>query len=321
MTLLSIALIDSSIEKTKKFLFPIDKILWLKLGIVSLLAGIGFSNANVNLWNDVPQSSDVISTVTSAPYLIAGIIAAVLIVFLLFSIVRTVFNFVLLDAVEKKYCLIKKSLRENISLALSYFFLIFIVNFFFLLLTLAVAIPMLKEIFLNADSILSIFLSTSFWLSTLAAIIVLIIAGIINAIIINLVMPDMYLQRITSFNSWKRVYKLFLREIKEVIVYWIMKFLLGIVASIIGIGVMFLLLIPVVILGILLFGIGFLIVSISKALLLPLIISGIMLAIVLVFVAIYAMAVILVPIPVFFTNYKLDFYKELMKKHKELSSL
>lgn len=313
MSFLGIDLIDNCIEKTKKFLFPINKILWLKLGLVTILAGMSSgSNFNFNTGQNLP--AEFSQWILSNMHWILIGFGGLLIIGIILALIRALFNFVLLDSVEKQQCLIKKSLSENTDLGISYFWLSLIINGIFMIAILGLLAPILIIWFKNISNPLVLINSPYFWLAIPLAILLAIVSGVINGIIYNLVMPDMYLKRTKALQSWKRMYKLFFKQLKEVIIYWVFKFLLGIAAGILGIIVFLLLLVAFGIGGAILFGIGFLISLISPILIAPIIIIGVIIGILYLFLFVYSVAVVLVPIPVFFTNYRLDFYKAVIKK-------
>ena len=313
MSSLGVNLIDFCVKKTKDFLFPINKKLWLKLGLVTLLAGMGSSSTNFNFNAGKGIPADFLQIISNNLHWILFGFAGIIILGVIFALIRSLFNFVLLDSVEKMQCLIKKSLSENSDLAISYFLLTFVVNGIFLLAIFALMTPLFIRVFQNINNP-QLTAYPYFWISLPIFILLFICLSIINGIIYNLVMPEMYLQRIKSLESFKRMFRLFFKQIKEVIIYWIMRFLLSIAAGIIGMVVFFILLIGLGLVGGLIFGLGYLISLASSILIVPLIVIGILIGICLFFLFIYAVAVVLVPIPVFFANYRLSFYKSLIKK-------
>lgn len=319
MSFIGTSIIDSSISKTKKFLFPIKKVLWLKLGLISILAGIGQSSTNFNLpvGNNFP--SEFLQIILDNLHWITMAAIGVLIIGFVFALIRALFNFVLLESVEKRQCFILKSLSQNSKLAFSYFLLSVVINGAFMIILFALALPLLIRIFSDVSNAATIINFTYLWVSIPLFILLGIILTIINSIIFNLVMPDMYLKRITSLNSLRRMSKLFFKQIKEIIIYWIMKFLFRLAAGIISIIVFLILVLLFLIMAGILFGIGFLIYLISSTLLIPLIIAAVILGVLLFLLLMYVIAVVLVPIPVFFTNYRIEFYKGLIKKNKTIS--
>ena len=312
MSFLAIDLISQCINKTKKFLFPINKKLWLKLGLVTLLAGMGSPNPRFNIGDvsDFPSISQAI--MENIQWIVLGV-SLILLFGIVFAIIRALFNFVLLDSVEKDQCLIKKSLSKNSSLALSYFLFSIVVNMSFLLV--AALVGFIGYLAVSATG------TTSLIFLIPIAILYILIWAIVGSIIYTLVMPDMCLKRITALKSWKRMHKLFLKEIKEMIIYWVMRFLFGIAAGIIALVVLLVLGLIFAIFATILVVIGVLIALAAKILIIPLIIIGTILGICLFLLLIYATVVVLVPLPVFFTNYRLEFYKGLNKKNKWLKDI
>lgn len=313
MSFLGIDLIDNCIEKTKNFLFPINKILWLKLALVTILAGMSSgSSFNFNTGQNIPAEFTQ-WVLNNLQWILIGI-GGLLILGVIFALIRSLFNFVLLDSVEKQQCLIKKSLSENTNLGISYFWLSLIINGIFLIAILGLLAPIIILGFKNISNPMVLLSNPYFWLAIPIAILLAMVSGVINGIIYNLVMPDMYLKRIKALQSWKNMYRLFLKQLKEVIVYWVFKFLLGIAAGILSVVVFLILLLLFGIVGLILFGLGALIGMLSPILIAPLLIIGILLGTILLLLFAYSVAVVLVPIPVFFTNYRLDFYKAVIKK-------
>lgn len=313
MSFLGIDLIDNCIAKTKNFLFPIKKKIWLKLGVVTILAGMGAgSNFNFNIGQNIPAEFTQ-WILNNLHWILIGFVG-LLVIGIILTLIRALFNFVLLDSIENQQCLIKKSLSENTDLVISYFWLSLIINGIFMIAILGLLAPIMIKGYQNISNPMILTSSPYFWLAIPLAILLAIVSGVINGIIYNLVMPDMYLKRIKALQSWKNMYRLFFKQLKEVIIYWVFKFLLGIASGILSIIVFFLLLIAFGIVGLILFGIGFLISMLSPLLIAPLIIIGVIIGILYIFLFAYSVAVVLVPIPVFFANYRLDFYKRLIKK-------
>ena len=148
------------------------------------------------------------------------------------------------------------------------------VNGIFLIITLALLVPILTILFKNISTPGIIITNPYFWIALVLIIPLSIITGVINGIIYNLVMPEMYLKKIKALQSFKNMFRLFLKQFKEVIIYWVFKFLLGFAAGILSIIVFLLMIVLFGIAGLIIFGIGFLLSMIVPILVVPLIIDN-----------------------------------------------
>jgi hypothetical protein len=314
MSLISIDIIDSCFKKTKEFLFPIKKIVWLKLGLVVLLAeGFSLKSSNFNFSNNFSNLSELGQIIlNNLQWILWGWFFLFLLSFI-FVFIEVIFDFVLLDSVNNKNCMIKKSLSRTNKKAISYFLFKCLINLIFSFLFITLAIPLLIRLFSVLDEPLQILSFTYFWISIPLFMIIGIFSSIINSIIFNLMMPDMYFNQINSFKSWKKIKILFFRKIREIIMYWIVRFLFGLIGGVISLLIFLFLFLIFILIGLMIFGLGFLISLFVKILMIPLIILGITFGIFLFLLMIYSFIVILVPIRVFFTNYRLEFYKKIIK--------
>lgn len=317
MNFIAIGLIDDCIKKTKDFLFPVKKNLWLKLGLVTLFAGGGASslpNFRLNYGNSFLKNTTIWNLLLTNLHWILLSILGVIILGIVISLISSFFNFILIDSVEKKRCLIRDSFKKTNNLAFSFFSLYIVIYLIFLAVLSIISIPILFKIFSSIGNPAEVLKYPYFWISIFLMIIVFLIFSVINNILFNLVMPDIYYNRISSMKSWKRMYPLLFKEIKQIIVYWIMRLLFSLFAAIIAVIAFLVILLLFLVVAAIIFGIFFLIGITMKFLIIPLVIIGILLGIIMFFLFIYSLSVVLVPIPVFFTNYRLDFYKGLTRK-------
>lgn len=319
MSFIATDLISSCIEKTRRFLFPINKKLWLKLGLVTLLAG-GWSGSsfNYNFRNPgVPaEAGQSISSIFGELFvnywhwIVIGFLV-ILGLGLLGILIRSIFNYILIDSVKKERCLIGKSWSETASLAFRYFFAEAGMYLIFTALMVAAMMPMV-EVLLNYGKELSYnILSPYLWTSLGIVLFLFLIWLVIYFMLYHLVMPDIYFKRTRAFRSIKHMGKLALKNISQVLIYLLMRIVLGIAAAFISIIIFLLVgLIFLVIAGIIvLIGLMLSMIPGSKVIL---IVLGVGIGLILFLLLIFAVQVILVPIEVFFTNYRLDFYSSLV---------
>jgi hypothetical protein len=320
MGFISTNIIDSCIKKTKDFLFPINKKLWLKLGLIVLLVGTGssgFPNLNLNLgkW---PVDQSVWQFISNYFIWIVAFFLIFLFIGFVINLLRILFNFVLIDTVEQRKCFIGKSLSKNGGLAISYFIFSTIVYLFFMIISMIVFAPVIIKIVADPENFSLEAVGSYLVFAIPLILIIFLVWSLFGWALYNLVMLDMHLKKIKALKSWKRMWRLAVKEIKEVIIYLLLKFVLGVAAAVISAIVVLILLFILIILAAILVIFGILLAALIPAISIFMIILGILFGIVVFILFIYSMAVVLSPIAVFFTNYRLDFYKNLSERNKGL---
>jgi hypothetical protein len=270
--------VDRSFSRTRKALFePFDFWKWVKLAIIIFFVGsigsnYGGSGTNYqpssdNYGNDFPNiepgeipdfpseiSGTGLDNIQSMEFL--AIIAAVLIFFilfiLLFSYISSVMEFVFVESLVRNEVHLrvyfKKFMREGFNLLLIRLAL----GLVFLVLFVLALLPFIP-VFLTGspDSALPALIGGMFWF--FGVIILLALIGSVVSSFLGLAIPLSIYRETGILSAFRMVYRNFRKSWQEVLVYWFIRFLLGI-----GIGILAVILFGLLILAL---GIVFLIID------------------------------------------------------------
>ncbi len=314
-------IIGTSFDRTKELFFPIRPKYWLRMGFISLFAGQG-SGGNFNGSNySRPGSggpggsfSDAVTKFNTEALAFLSqygfVVGIAFVIFyaisLFFVYINSVFTFMFLDGVVKKDIKIGKSFSDNNSSGTNLFFLRFILGIVFLLIMLLILSPLLIAFISNQLANFNLWLLIPMFLTFF---VVAILFGLFWFFVYDFVVPIMYFKKQPFSPAWKHFKKIALKNKLEIFLYWLLKIVLGI-----GAGIMSLVVLLLIILVSLLFvGLGVLMFLGLKAL------AGVMFATIIMVILgvlffllwIYAISVVLVPIPAFFRIYSLEMLKKL----------
>ncbi|MBD3203284.1 hypothetical protein GF327_03255 [Candidatus Woesearchaeota archaeon] len=318
----AIDIIEDSFNKTKKLLFPIRKSFWLKMGFVSLFSGRAGSGSyssgyNSNQIESFPE--DVKSTIGEINnnflfnlkkygYFIGIFISLVLLIVLFFSYIFSIFKFMFIQGVLEKKINIKRSFNKNKKLGASLFVFRIYLGLISIGLMLLIFSPLIFA-FLNGalqffNYLLLIPMLFSFF-------ILIFIVRIVNFIVMNFLVIIMYNKDVSIRSSWNHFKKITSEKKVEIFLFWIMKIVLGIVGGIaIAIIVIGFLIAFGIIGAILAFIFYFMYAASNSYLILG---TGIVFGVILFLFFIYAVAVVSLPVDVFFQYYSINMIKKLEK--------
>jgi hypothetical protein len=251
MSWYSIDAIDTAIKRTKKILFePFDFWKWIRLGIIIIFIGGGFSGFNFNpgsfngpsdmnmdkpLTEGMPSTREVIDQITQfwhqyQTYILIGLVVIIFLT-LLFGLISSIMEFVFVEAVVTNEVTIIANFKKYMRPGFNLFILQTILGLFFLslfiLAMLSVALPMLQSpSIITSGSILGAIL----WL-IIVVIILILVSGIIYSLI-NLSIPLVMYDNKGLIEAIKKVFGRASEDWKQIVVYWIMRVLLLLVAAI-----------------------------------------------------------------------------------------
>ncbi|KAF5417243.1 MAG: hypothetical protein C5S48_00720 [Candidatus Methanogaster sp.] len=260
--------IEGAITKTRQMLFePFDLTKWIKLAIILFFIGGGVSNFNSNplgsnFWDfgDSPSDTELdafvgetvsgVSTFVDQymTYIVLAVLA-ILLVIVLFSYISNVMQFVFVESVVRNHVTIRTYIRNNLGNGLRLFILNWTLGIAFLIAIILSLRPALSAI-LDGD------VSALFFGSFIPFLIVLILGIIILSIIgsfINLAIPVMLYENVGILKALSKVISTAARSIPQVLVYWIIRVVLGII---LGIAAAVISLIVILIAGLVLLLIG-----------------------------------------------------------------
>ena len=319
--------VSTALDRTKKLLFePFDAWVWLKLIIIMFFVGSGgrsfnpsnafrYSTGNTSDFS-VESLSNSISSLLSEPTVIAAIILlilAVIVIVLIFSYLRSVFSFVLIDALTSGQVHILKPFKENMGRGLKVFVfnvVMMVISLVFILAMLAVALLTIFWLVGLSDktepNVGLIIVAVGILLLMLVFILAFsVLMGLIVGFFYDFAIPLMRFKNLSMSDSIKHVIGLVRQEPVEFLVYVVLRWALEAAAALIF-GIINLCIMAVFLaLGIIIVLIAVAAYKISIWLLIPfilLIVIGLLLMIII-------MAVISMPLGVYFRYFSLDFLR------------
>jgi len=250
------AALSAAREATEDLLRPLNRGVWLRLAVITLFVGVGGGvptggSGNANLpsgggMSEMPSPS--LPEMGSTVALIVGILTLALALVLLWNLVAAVMEFVLVRALRDRSVSLREPFAEEFRPGLRLFGFRIAVGLGTLLL---IAVPILF-VFVGG-----IGLSAALFLLVVPLLLVLLIVGLVTSVILGLttdfVVPTMLTEDRGVLDGWRRLWPTLRAEWKQVGLYLVAKFVLGIavglVVSIATLLVAIALAIPFVIVG------------------------------------------------------------------------
>lgn len=315
---IAVRMIDEAIEETTEFFSNVKEklsIRWLKLTIMMII--IGFT-ANLTFNFEFPnfaeiQQAEIITMLQqNLNLIVVGVIVFILLA-IIFGIIRNVFRFVTIKSLktkEPKFSYFWQYKEMGISL----FAFEFILMVFGIILTTIVSLSLIGLFFpdlIAGFNFLDIFRSSSSaFIGAASGLLILVL--IVIGFILQLAMYLMYLKNIDAFSAFVQMYKLIAANLKQIVVYIIIAFILNMVISamifVISLVTIFILGIVGIILAIPA-GVLICINPITLIIIIPI-------AIILIVLGLILLTAIITPFSSFIINYNLLFVEGLEKETK-----
>ena len=261
--------IEGAITKTRQMLFePFDLTKWVKLAIILFFiggggGGGGGSNFNSNpggnfgdfgdSQSDAELNAFVNETVSEVSafadqymtYIVLAVLAFLLVT-ALFSYISNVMQFVFVESVVRNHVTIRAYIRNNLGNGLRLFILNWMLGIAFLIAIILSLLPVLSAV-LDGD------VSALFFGSFIPFLVVLVL-GIILLVILdsftNLAIPVMLYENVGILKALSKVISTAVHSIPQVLVYWIIRGVLGIIIGIAAIVISIILVLIAVLIGI-----------------------------------------------------------------------
>lgn len=246
----SIDVVDNAFEKTKKALIePFSFWNWIKLGIIIfLMGGSGGFNFNPSVYNSrdygrqdiIPPAGNISGQISQflQQYMMVILIIAglVLLLIFIFSYISNIMEFVFVHSLVTNQVRFWEYSRKYLRLGFNLFIIrILLILAFFVLLGISM-LPILLPILDSPENIgIGFIFSIIIWI-ILIFLVLAIIFGIIGSFI-NLSIPLAMYHDLGIIAAFKKIAARFRGDWKQILVYWVVRFVLGIaVAIIIGIA-------------------------------------------------------------------------------------
>jgi hypothetical protein len=234
----ALAALSDARDATKNLLLPVDRGRWLRLALITLFVGVGggvpTGSGNVNvpsggggggMRSDLPAPSP--PEVGSAVAIVAGFVLVILILLLLWNLVGAVMEFVLVRGLRDREVSIRGPFGEEFRPGLRLFGFRIVVG---LLTLLSIGLPLALVV------LGGIGLSPVLLVLIVPLILVFVIVGIVTSVILGLttdfVVPTMLTEDRGVVDSWRRLWPTLRAQWKQVALYVVAKFVLGIGVSI-----------------------------------------------------------------------------------------
>ncbi|MBN2458503.1 hypothetical protein JXB31_05220 [Candidatus Woesearchaeota archaeon] len=236
--------IRPAFDMTYKAFFPINCRFWLKAGLVSFISSMRSLNpASSNNFNpkgflDIPFRR-IVDFIRRNLFLLGACTGFFAVIRLFIGFIGYIFSFIFFDFIIKNKTEIKKGFYKHTRKGRSAFLFSFVVGLLNLIVVVLLALPLLIPLFQNLHNLsLGLFDLKYLIFFVIFFVIDMVIFGLFGFIFKNIVLFDMYINETLAVKSFVRVIKLIRKETKEVVVFAIISFLLGIFTSVISFIVM-----------------------------------------------------------------------------------
>ena len=231
------AALSDARDATENLLRPIDRGRWLRLALIALFVGVGGgvptggSNVNVpsgggggGVPSDVPAPS--MPEVGTAVAIVAGIVLFVLLLALVWSLVGAVMEFVLIVGLRDREVAIREPFGANVRPGLRLFGFRLAVGLVSLL---VIGLPLLA-VFGFGIGVSPAFLALLLPLVIVFGVVAL-VASVVLGLTTDFVVPTMLVERVGVLDGWRRLWPTLRAEWKQVGLYVVAKFVLGVAVS------------------------------------------------------------------------------------------
>jgi hypothetical protein len=230
------AALSDARDATEDLLRPVDRGRWLRLALIALFVGVGGgvptggSNVNVpsggggGMPSDVPAPS--LPDIGSAAAVVAGVVALILLVALVWSLIGAVMEFVLIVGLRDREVSIRDPFGANLRPGLRLFGFRLAVGLVSLL---VLGLPLLA-VFGAGIGVSPAFIVLLVPLIVVFGVVAL-VASVVLGLTTDFVVPTMLVEGRGVLDSWRRLWPTLRAEWKQVALYIVAKFVLGIAVS------------------------------------------------------------------------------------------
>ncbi|WP_067050709.1 DUF7544 domain-containing protein [Methanofollis ethanolicus] len=305
---------DGAFSRTKSLLWPFNLGIWLRLAVIAFFIG-GFGGGGGSNYSFPDRGGRDMSSMPVpdffglAPTTFFLILAAVIVLALLFAYVGSVFQFVLVDCLTSGPVSLSRTFRERMGHGLSFFLFEILLAFVFIAVMVGfVVFGFVTGIFSGVSNVIA--------LLVLIPVILLLalVVGVVLMLTVDFVVPVMIADRCGIVEGWRRVYGILRADLKNAAVYVVVKVILAIVAALI-MGILGLIVLAII--GVPLFIVALLAGFFANG---PSMIWALVLLIVIgILIALPFLLLLQVPFVTFFRFYSLDVLRRFSPAHDLLA--
>ena len=231
------AALSDARDATEDLLWPIDRGRWLRLALIALFVGVGggapTGGGNVNVPSggggggvpsDMPAPS--MPEVGSAVAIVAGIVLLIILLALVWSLIGAVMEFVLITGLRDREVSIREPFGANVRPGLRLFGFRLAVGIVSLL---VIGLPLLAVFGFGIG------ISPAFLVLLVPLVVVFGVVALVGAVVLGVttdfVVPTMLTEEVGVLDGWRRLWPTLRAEWKQVGLYIVAKFVLGIAVS------------------------------------------------------------------------------------------
>ncbi|WP_251330781.1 DUF7544 domain-containing protein [Haloplanus pelagicus] len=230
----AIAALSDARDATESLLRPVDRGRWLRLALIALFVGVGGGlpsgggNASLPSGNGMPSETPSFQPpdVGSVVAVVVAILAVIVAIALLWGLVGAVMEFVLVRGLRDREVSIREPFREEFRPGLRLFGFRIVVS---VLTLLTIALPVLLVI------VGGVGLSPILLVLLVPLLVLFVAVGIATSVVLGLttdfVVPTMLTEDRGVLDAWRRLWPTLRTKWKQVALYVVAKFVLGIVVS------------------------------------------------------------------------------------------
>ncbi len=297
----AVACLEDAVDATREFLLPVDRSRWLRLAVVVFFlsggSGIGslpnvtgqfsaIGGGDIEVGPVVENGQVTIPSISETLWvLLLALIAVVLVLGLVFVLIGSVMEFVLVDALRTESVTVRAAFRRYFRAGVGLFAFRFLLGLVVLVPLGVLAIALFAP--LVDGSAAAGWVIASVLLFAVIAIVVGFIAALVHGLTVEFVVPVMVAAECGILSAWRRFWPTLRGNIGEVAIYIVVRWGIAIAVSIIA-GIVTGIFSAIVLIPLFIVGAGFIVVT--GATVSPLVIVGVAALVAIGLLAVIAMA-------------------------------
>lgn len=240
------ACIDDAIEATKAFLFPVDRGRWFRMAVIVffLAAGAGAGSmpnvggptigGEIDWPGEAPSGDFSLGAIPDGVWLLlGGVLLAIVLLAIVFGIVGSVMEFVLVEALREEAVRVRAPFRRYLRAGLALF------AFRVVLFTVLLAVPIGGLVVLvvlpavSAGATAAALVGLGLLIAFLAIALVL-VAALVNGFTVEFVVPVMIVEECGIVAGWRRFWPTLRGNLAEFAVYVVLRWVITIAIGFVG---------------------------------------------------------------------------------------
>lgn len=223
--------LNAALEETKSLLLrKIDVALWLKLGLVVFLIG-GGGLFNAGGFGSQENDNTAFDFARYLPVIVV-VLSILIIIGLVFSLIRAVCQFMFIEALLDRSIVLLSGFKRNLDKGFNLFMFNLALGFATVITLIAIIIPIAYYLFVLNAGLSRLFVVFFLALAACIIMLILLIAGVVGSLTNDFVTVIMHKEGKGVVEGWRRLYALIKNDIKEFLVYAIVRTAVGLMAAV-----------------------------------------------------------------------------------------